>query len=384
MTTPIDYAAHNAEVKECWQAYHARQPYRVPIQWGINPRFWLLDPELNRRGTTFREYFQDPETMLQVQLRHQDHVRHHVIQDAEMGLPEAWGVGVDMQNTYEAQWFGCELRFLDGNVPDTVPLLEGDRKHLLFDRGLPDPLGGAMQWNLERWEYLKQRRAQGFSYRERPLGEPGLSMGGTDGSFTAACNLRGATQVCLDLYEDPDYARQLLDFICEATIMRLQAWRRLMGQPLRQQGWGFADDSIALLSPETYREFVLPIHRRLVDAFSEGGPNSIHLCGDATRHFPTLRQELNIQSFDTGFPVDFGWLRRTLGPEVEIHGGPHVDLLRRGTPAQVREQVRAILASGIMEGGRFRLREGNNLCPGTPLANIEACYQAGRELGRYA
>ena len=378
-----DFTAHNAEVKECWEAYRAGRPYRVPISWGINPRLWLLDPTLNTRGITFREYFEDPETALQVQVRHQNYVRHQVIQDAEMGLPEAWSAYPDFQNCCEAMWFGCKLHYCEGNVPDTEPMLCGEHRDLLFDRGLPDPLGGVMAENIRRWEYLKGRRDQGFEYRGRPLGEVGLAMGGTDGPFTAGCNLRGTTQLCLDLYEDPDYVRRLLEFICEATIARLRAWRRFMGQPERSAGWGFADDSIALLSVEMYREFVLPVHRRLVAAFAETGPNSIHLCGDATRHFPLLRAELDITSFDTGFPVDFAWLRRTLGPQVEIHGGPHVEVLRGGTPELVRAETRRILESGIMEGGRFHLREGNNLAPCTPLANIAACYQAGREWGRY-
>jgi len=37
-----------------------------------------------------------------------------------------------------------------------------------------------------------------------------------------------------------------------------------------------------------------------------------------------------------------------------------------------------------MDGGRFVLREGNNLAPCTPLENIEAMYEAGKLYGRYA
>lgn len=187
----------------------------------------------------------------------------------------------------------------------------------------------------------------------------------------------------MDIYEDPEYARELLDFITEATITRIKAWRQFMGQPERTPSWGFTDDSIALLSVKTYEELVLPIHRRLVETFSEGGPNGIHLCGDATRHFPTLQRELNIQAFDTGFPVDFAWLRKTLGPDVEIHGGPHVAILHRGTAEEIRHAERAVLESGIMEGGRFHLTEGNNLPPRTPVENLEAAYNAAREFGVY-
>lgn len=77
----------------------------------------------------------------------------------------------------------------------------------------------------------------------------------------------------------------------------------------------------------------------------------------------TLRDELNIRSFDSGFPVDFAWLRRELGPEVEILGGPPVAPLLHGAPQAVYDATKEILLSGIKEGGRFVLREGNNLPP---------------------
>jgi len=138
-----------------------------------------------------------------------------------------------------------------------------------------------------------------------------------------------------------------------------------------------------MLSPAHYREFVLPYHKRLVDRFGPEGPNSIHLCGDATRHFKVIRDELKAMSFDTGFPVNHEWLREELGPEVTIYGGPHVELLLRGPVAAIVAETRRILESGVTEGGKFVLREGNNLAPHTPPEHVRAMYEACREFGRY-
>ena len=80
----------------------------------------------------------------------------------------------------------------------------------------------------------------------------------------------------------------------------------------------------------------------------------------------------------------FGWLRQELGPDIDIAGGPHIELLRSGTAEQVRQEVKRILATGITEGGRFILREANNLAPHTPLENLWAMYQAGKEFGSYS
>lgn len=381
----MDYEQHNTEVREVWEAYHRGQPIRVPMILGINPRFTMFDHPANPSKMTFQQYSEDPQKMLERQCEHQEWVRLHVPQDAEMGMLAAWNIYVDLQNYFEAGWLGCRVVYYDDQVPDTEPLLQDDSsKRLLFDQGIPDPFeGGLMARNWEFTEYFQRKKEEGFTWKGIPIGSVTPTALGTDGPMTVACNLRGTTEFCMDLLLDPDYARELLDFVTEAAIQRIQAYRKRLGQPLTGAGWGFADDSIQLLSEDTYREMILPYHRKLVDTFSEGGPNSIHLCGDATRHFPMLQKELNIQAYDTGFPVDFSWLRQTLGPDVTIHGGPSVALLRESSPESVRKLVKQILGSGIMQGGRFILREGNNLAPGVPLENLWAMYNACREFGRY-
>ena len=382
----MDFEQHNAEVKQIWDAYHAGKPIRVPMVLGINVRYYLFSPWLNPRRLTFQQYSEDPELMLQTQLKFQHYVRHHLPSDAEMGMPkEAWpGIGVDLQNYYEAAWFGCPVRYRDGQVPDTEPILTGDRKRMLFDRGLPDPFrDGIMAKNVRFHEQLTER-IKGYTFMGLPVAGVSPSGLGTDGPFTAAANLRGATELCLDLYEDPQYVHDLLTYITDATIARIKAWRERLGHDPKPAAWGIADDSISLLSDDAYREFVLPHHKRLLAELAGPGPHHIHLCGDATRHFQTIRDELNVQAFDTGFPVDFGWLRRELGPTVQINGGPSCPFLLRATPAQGRDEVRRILATGVTDGGRFVLREGNNLSPGIPERSVEAMYQAAKDFGAYA
>jgi len=382
----IDFDAHNAEVEALWAAYRAGKPSRVPLVFGINPRFTLGIPEANPTGMSFRDYLNDPDRMVQRQLLHLEWVRHHIPQDQEMGYPkDGWPIYVDFQNTYEAAWLGCPLHFRDDQVPDTSPLLaDENRKHALFDAGIPDPFqGGLMAQNWAYYEHFCDVRDRGVEYKGISIGEITPSGLGTDGPVTIACNVRGATQFLTDLLCDPGYAIQLLDFLTESAIVRIQAYRKHLGLPLKTEGWMFADDSIQLISTDMYEELVFPFHKRLMDAFSEGGPNSIHLCGDATRHFPFLKARLNIRSFDTGFPVDFAWLRKTLGPDVEFQGGPSVPFLMEASPQEVEAEVQRILSSGIMEGGRFVLREGNNLAPGVPMENLWAMYDAVHAWGRY-
>lgn len=382
----IDYERHNAEVKAVWDAYRKGTPTRVPMILGINARYTMFGHEANPRGITFEHYFNDPEVMLTRQLEHQGWIRRHVPQDAEMGPPkEGWNVHVDFQNTYEAAWFGCEVRYFDGEVPDTVPLLQDDRrKRMPFDQGIPDPFaGGRMRKSWEFYDYFKRRQAEGFTWEGKPILNVTPTGLGTDGPVTVACNIRGASEFYADMAGDPAYAQDLMAFITEGIIARITAYRQRLGMPLKTPGYGFADDAIQSISTAMYRDLVMPFHRQIIETFSEGEPNSIHLCGDATHHFKTLRDEMNIRSFDTGFPIDFRWVRGQVGPGVEIKGGPSIMFLQTASPQEVREEVKRILTSGIMEGGRFTLREGNNLPPGVPVENIWAMYETVREFGRY-
>ena len=131
------------------------------------------------------------------------------------------------------------------------------------------------------------------------------------------------------------------------------------------------------------KEFVLPYHKILKGSLTSAQHISLHLCGDATRHFKLFRDEMGVNSFDTGFPIDFTGVRQALGPAVEIQGGIRAPQLAQGKPDEIYMEAKRILESGIMAGGRFILKEANDLVPCTPWENMNALYQAARKHGVY-
>jgi uroporphyrinogen-III decarboxylase len=393
LASPPDFAAHNAEVRAVWEAYHAGRPSRVPVSLSGSLRNFLQNPALNDTGYSFRDFFEDPEAQIQCQLRYQRWVRYHLLCDREMGPPrEGWPIGIDFQNSLDASWFGCPVFYQGNHVPDTREILKNEPLRL-YDLDCPDPLrSGLMGRAVEFYDYMQQRCPQ-LEFEGLPVLPPTALPGeGSDGVLDAAYKLRGAAEVCLDLVADPDYFHDLLGFLTDCLIRRMKAvrewrWARQPEAPdrgqFRRPGYGWADDAIVLLSVAQYREHVLPYHRRFVEEFSDGSPTAVHLCGDAQRFFPLLRDELHVQSFDTGFPVDFARLRSELGPTVQFNGGPTVMLTKSGPPEAIRAEVRRICASGIMVGGKFILIAANNLSPCTPLEHTNALYAAAKEFGRY-
>lgn len=373
----------NAEKSQIWQAYHSRKPIRVPLRLGSNPRVVLLNKDWNTEGYTFEQGAKDPRIHLLIALRHCQYLREVLNQftDEPTGLPEIWEVGMNVYNVYEAAIFGAPLDYLPNQVPDTKVCLHEDNKLEIFKQDISRPLDNPyIKDRLAFWGEM-EKIAKEMLFEGRPVRLQPWALAGTDGPVTVAMNLRGP-DFMEDLMLDPDYADRLMRFIMQAAINRRAAFEAYWGDRIGR-GNGMADDSIAMLSTQMYKEQVLPIHRMYYESGTRKCPRGMHLCGNATRHFPTIHQELGVTSFDTGFPVDFGELRKQLGDDVEIVGGVEVALLMNGTANEVYERSREILQSGVMRGGRFVMREGNNLPPNVPLDNLAAMYQATQDYGRY-
>lgn len=384
MDTRVDFAKHNDEVKTVWASYHANKPIRVPMILGLSSRFYILDEKLNKDGISYKRYFEDPQTMLDIQCRFQDFIRHHIVHDIEMGIPQdGWTVSIDFQNVFDAGWAGCKVVFPENQCPDTRPLYPDERKWEALEKSLLGPFDGIMGKIKEFYEYFTDQKDK-FAYKGKPIKKIDcVAPVITDGPFTLGCQIRGSESFCLDMLTDSDYYHKVMEHLTTALIQRIRTWRMYFNLPEKDKNAFIADDFIQMISLENYREFVLPYHKRIYEAFGDGPDRSIHLCGDATRHFPTINSELKVNHFDTGFPVNFAKIRKELGSDIEISGGPHIELLLNGTAGMVASRTQEILKSGIMEGGRFILREGNNLAPKTPLENIDAMYQTCKKYGRY-
>ena len=396
LTMARSFQEHNEEQAAVWSAYHDGSPLRVPVSMAAGASLILLEPALNPRGYTFRDYFNDPAVMFEVQLQAQYWVAHNLPGDHLLGLPEEWTIAPHFENVTDAAWLGAPLHYYDKDgTPATLPILPDSHKHLLFDRGIPDPFSGILATGQHHYEYFLERAAR-ETFHGRPIKVTEFFQGfSSDGPFTNACTLRGATDFCVDLYDDPDYARELLAYIVEATLTRRKAWCDYYGMPPSRGGLWLPDDSIAMLSCDAYRDWVLPHHQRLSFTYREPDQSiNVHLCGDASRHFRLMRDELVVSLFDTGYPIDHGKIRRELGPKVTIQGQVESSLLLYGTADEVAAETGRILHSGVMEGGKFIFTAGIlggsgwlAPCAGdasrTPLDNLWVLYDTVRMEGRY-
>ena len=386
-TDSTDKLPSDTEKAAVWTAYRERRPTRVPLRWNVNCRILLLDPALNPDGWTFQQYVYDPDIHIRIRIRFQEYYHGTIsrVCDSPSTLPERWSAGPDVHNTYDAAYFGGTITFRDGQVPAVEAFLSGDDVDDFLRRDFSDvPANPFVRERLAFRDKL-EHAARGGPVNGKPVQVNPFVLG-FDGPVTAAAAIFG-TDFFLLLGEDPEKASRVLEKITRDVLHRNRTLRRLAGLPEKTEGGGLADDSVQLIGREMYEHWVLPWHALYYDesytSTAASRSRGMHLCGDATRHFKTIRDRLGVQTFDTGFPVDHGALRAELGPDIEISGGPHVALLQAGSPGDCSAEAVRILRSGVMTGGRFILQEGNNLAPCTPLDNLAAVYAACREISRY-
>ena len=83
----------------------------------------------------------------------------------------------------------------------------------------------------------------------------------------------------------------------------------------------------------------------------------------------------------------FGWemprekVAEVMGGRVVLLGNVSPILLRDGTPAEVKRETLACLDLFAPRGG-YIVQDGNNIAPGTPVANINAMTEAAEDYGR--
>ena len=96
------------------------------------------------------------------------------------------------------------------------------------------------------------------------------------GPWTFALELRGPNEAMLDIYDDKPFLHDLMAYTTDTVIARCQAAVEVGAFPFI----GDPSAGMSLISPDIYREHVLPYHRKLVDAVHEkGGQIAFHICG---------------------------------------------------------------------------------------------------------
>ena len=350
---------------------------RIPVIPAIAHRF--LVPKV---GVSFRDYYQDPETMLRTQILAQKWLMESIRTDA-YSITGPWvGAWTDFQNTFEAGSLGCEVVFPENDIPWVGPpwvKTDADLKQL--ER--MDYLGNGI--NARQVAYRKAMMAVANKYPVRfqggPVFYPGQNPALThtsDGPFGVAGDLMGQTEIFEAVGTAPDFVRELLRIVTDKMIAYLDfCWAEERLPHPRDFAW--TDDLAVSLSDRQFREVVLPAEKRL--RFHFDGRLSLHMCGQAGHLLKTFRDELQIHELQGfGYQVDLDTVAAVLGGRVVLVGNVNPLLIHSGTPAQVRAATIRVIEKLGRFGGLI-IQDGSNIPPGSPIENINAMMAAAESRG---
>ena len=360
------------------KARRFERPDRVPVIPSIGTRF--LVP---RMGVSFRDYFADPETMLRTQILAQKWLMENILTDA-FAITGPWvGAWTDFENSFEAGSLGVDIVFPDDDIPWI------GRGWVATDADLR---------RLEAMDFVHTGiNARQIAYRRRmidaagkypvrfqggPVFYPGENPALThtsDGPFGVAGDLMGKTEIFIAVKERPDFVRELLRIVTDKLIAWLDFCWAEEKLP-RPKDFAWTDDLAVSLSARTFREVVLPSEKRL--RFHFDGRLSLHMCGRSDHLLEIFRDDLAIHELQGfGYEVDLDRIAGVMGGRVVLVGNVNPMLIHAGTPGEVRAATRRVLEKLAPRGGLI-VQDGNNIPPGSPVANINAMMEAAEAWGR--
>jgi uroporphyrinogen decarboxylase len=198
--------------------------------------------------------------------------------------------------------------------------------------------------------------------------------------------LRGGMEnLLLDYYDDPRLAHELAEMVIDYKI-------RLMRRAIREgadavvSGDDYANQHGTVMSPQHFRQFVLPYLKRSIDAaHDEGVPFIKHTDGNIWDILDDLVQA-GIDALDPIEPaagMDIGEVKAKYGDRIAVIGNVDCSfVLTRGTVEEVEEAVKETIAKASPGGGHI-LASSNSIHPAVKPENYKAMVEAARKFGRY-
>jgi len=184
--------------------------------------------------------------------------------------PDGQPVVFDLQ--VEAEILGCDLLW-SHNSPPTV------KSHPLADsKEIPSKIPRINEGRLPMIIDVMNKMKES-------VGESTALYGLACGPFTLASHLR-STNIFMDMYDDPDYVKALLDYSADVFIAMSDYYIEAGMDVI-----GAVDPLVSQISPDSFEEFMAAPYKKVFDHIREKGAfSSFFVCGDATKNIEKMCQ----------------------------------------------------------------------------------------------
>jgi len=182
---------------------------------------------------------------------------------------------------------------------------------------------------------------QAISLLKKRLGDQFAVMGKVFGPWTLGYHLFGVENFLMATLDDPDAVRRALAALKEVTVAFALAQVEAGADALCLGDHATRD----LCGPEAYRDFLLPVHRELVERIP--CPLVLHICGDTADRIGHIRGS-GVSCFHFDSKVPAAAARELAGDRLALMGGTsNLSVIRSGSAEAVRADVREKLAARI-------------------------------------
>jgi uroporphyrinogen decarboxylase len=214
------------------------------------------------------------------------------------------------------------------------------------------------------------------------------------GIFEIALWMRGFENFFCDMVANQPLAEALMDIICE---IKMKYWAKALecvGENVMMisEADDLASQQQCLVSPELYRKLIKPRHTKLFAFIKRQAQVPVKIFYHSCGAIASVISDLIESGIDILNPVqvsaqgmDTKELKRRFGKDITFYGGG-VDtqrVLPRGTPAEVRDEVRRRI-DDLAPGGGFIFNTVHNIQADVPPENIMAMWETLQEFGIYS
>lgn len=302
-------------------------------------------------GITSQSYFSDPQMQLEAQVETFRRI------GVGGGL-----VSPDFGTVTEASAFGGKIVYDNTGIPSLKPDPEVTIE-TLAQLPATDPADGQMMARyLSFLEYFVSHMPEGFR----------CTSSNTMAPFTAAAEVRGISDLCMDIIEEPELSIDFLNTVTQTEIAFFREQEKILGDSFDRIF--LSDDISSFLSANQYRQFVMPTYRQIFQAFPHV-QHWLHNDGNAT-HLAPLIAQTGVHAWHIGKTMDMGELLRLTEEKVVLFGNlDPVSVLLQGSEMTVRTQVEKEIRE-YGNTGKYICSSGGFINYGTPIGNIQAMVDA--------
>jgi uroporphyrinogen decarboxylase len=263
-----------------------------------------------------------------------------------------------MDLSAEAEAFGCDVTMCDAEIPTVTGRLVTNHEQA---QSLPVPQPGERRTSVHL-EAVRQLR----EHHNAPF-----VLAGCIGPFSLAARLVGVSEAMELTVTDPDLMHTLLIKCARFLTSYVQAFETAGADAVLM-----AEPAAGLLSPRMLSTFSSQYVQAIAAPVQDDAFEIIlHNCAAKLIHLPAIL-ETGLKAFHFGAPMDLPAALAKVSSDVILCGNlDPAQVFVRSSPTEVAARTTQLLAA-TSSHRNFVLSSGCDLPPLTPLANLDAFYQA--------